>query len=171
VSTRPIALVIDNYDDTREVYAEVLRLEGFRVEGASDGREALQKAVELLPDIIITDLYMPIMDGWETIRRLRADERTRRFRSSRVPVGKRRVPRTTAGRMYSWPSRARWTLCCSKFGNCFAGPPDPPPNARPSALVALSHNAGSSPRFWRSVSHSPTQPRCIRKARGCSSSG
>ena len=73
--------MIDNYDDTREVYAEVLRLEGFRVEGASDGWEALQKAVELLPDIIITNLYMPIMDRWETIRRLRADERTPRFQS------------------------------------------------------------------------------------------
>jgi len=57
----------------------LLRLEGFTVELASDGQEALQKAVELLPDVIITDLSMPIMDGWETIRRLRADERTRRI--------------------------------------------------------------------------------------------
>ena len=48
--------MIDDYDDTREVYAVVLRLEGFTVEGASDGREGFQKAVELLPDIIITDL-------------------------------------------------------------------------------------------------------------------
>jgi CheY-like chemotaxis protein len=81
VRTRPLALVIDDYDDTREMYAEVLQLEGFTVEGASDGEEGLQKAVELLPDIIITDLHMPIMDGWETIRRLRADERT-----SRIPL-------------------------------------------------------------------------------------
>jgi two-component system, cell cycle response regulator DivK len=79
VRIRPLALVIDDYDDTREMYAEVLRLEGFSVEGARDGQEGLQKAVELLPDIIITDLYMPIMDGWETIRRLRADEHTRRI--------------------------------------------------------------------------------------------
>jgi two-component system, cell cycle response regulator DivK len=79
VSTRPLALVIDDYDDTREMYAQVLRLEGFSVEGASDGQEGLRKAVELLPDIIITDLYMPIMDGRETIQRLRADERTRRI--------------------------------------------------------------------------------------------
>jgi CheY-like chemotaxis protein len=57
----------------------VLQLEGFTVEGASDGQEGFQKAVELLPDIIITDLAMPIMDGWETIRRLRADDRTRRI--------------------------------------------------------------------------------------------
>ena len=79
MSHRPLALVIDDSDDTREVYTVVLRLEGFTVEGARDGREALQKAVELLPDIIITDLAMPIIDGWETIRRLRADDRTRRI--------------------------------------------------------------------------------------------
>jgi PleD family two-component response regulator len=71
VSARPLALVIEDYDDTREVYAVVLRLEGFTVESASNGQEGLQKAMELLPDIIITDLSMPIMDGWETIRRLR----------------------------------------------------------------------------------------------------
>jgi len=76
---RPLALVIDDSDDTREMYAVMLRLEGFAVEEARDGREALHKAREPLPDIIITDLAMPIMDGWETIRRLRADERTRRI--------------------------------------------------------------------------------------------
>ena len=75
--TRPLALVIDDSDDTREMYAVVLQLEGFTVEGAKDGQEGLQKAVQLLPDIIITDLTMPIRDGWETIRRLRADDRTR----------------------------------------------------------------------------------------------
>jgi CheY-like chemotaxis protein len=73
------ALVIDDSDDTREMFALALRLEGFIVEGASDGQEGVQKAVELLPDIIITDLFMPVMDGWETIQRLRTDERTRRI--------------------------------------------------------------------------------------------
>ena len=75
----PVALVIDDSDDTREMYAVALRLEGLTVEEARDGQEALHKAGELLPDIIITDLSMPVMDGWETIRRLRADERTQRI--------------------------------------------------------------------------------------------
>jgi CheY-like chemotaxis protein len=79
VSARPLALVIDDSDDNREVYTVVLQLEGLTVEGAGDGEEGFRKAVELLPNIIITDLAMPIVDGWETIRRLRADERTRRI--------------------------------------------------------------------------------------------
>jgi CheY-like chemotaxis protein len=61
------------------VYDIALTLEGFAVEGARDGHEGLRKAVDLRPDIIITDLAMPIMDGWETIRQLRADDRTRRI--------------------------------------------------------------------------------------------
>jgi CheY-like chemotaxis protein len=81
VRTRPLVLVIDDAGDAREVYDIVLTLEGFAVEGAEDGREGFRKAVDLRPDIIITDLSMPVMDGWETIRRLRADDRT-----SRIPI-------------------------------------------------------------------------------------
>jgi two-component system, cell cycle response regulator DivK len=79
VIARPLVLVIDDSDDTREMYAVALRLDGFTVEEARDGQEALHKAVELLPDIIITDLVMPVIDGWETIQRLKADERTQRI--------------------------------------------------------------------------------------------
>jgi two-component system cell cycle response regulator DivK len=56
-----------------------LTLAGFVVEHARDGEEGMRKAIELLPDIIVTDLFMPIMDGREAIRRLKADERTRRI--------------------------------------------------------------------------------------------
>jgi len=74
---RPLVLIIDDTDDTREVYAYALQLEGFAMAEARDGRQGVQTAVDLLPDVIITDLAMPIMNGWETIRRLRADHRTR----------------------------------------------------------------------------------------------
>jgi CheY-like chemotaxis protein len=77
--SRPLVLVIDDSNDTREVYAFALRLEGYAVEEACDGNEGITKAVNSLPDIIITDLSMPVMDGWETIRRLRSDEPTRRI--------------------------------------------------------------------------------------------
>ena len=78
VNARPLVLVIDDSDDTRDMLATVLHLEGFTVEEACDGREGIEKAMESLPDIIITDLWMPVMDGREMIRRLRADHRTRR---------------------------------------------------------------------------------------------
>jgi CheY-like chemotaxis protein len=81
---RPLVLVIEDSDDTRDVFAAVLHLEGFTVEEARDGREGIEKAAQFLPDIIITDLRMPVMDGREMIRRLRADQRTRRIPSSRA---------------------------------------------------------------------------------------
>ena len=74
-----IVLVIDDSDDTRDLDAVMLRLESFVVEEARDGQEGIAKAIEFLPTLIITDLAMPVMDDWETIRRLRADERTRRI--------------------------------------------------------------------------------------------
>ena len=74
---RPLVLLIDDSDDTREVYAFALRLEGLAIAEARDGRQGVERAVELRPDLIITDLRMPVMNGWETIRRLRADDRTR----------------------------------------------------------------------------------------------
>ena len=73
------ALVIEDSDDTREMYAAVLELEGFTVEEARHGLEGLRKARDYFPDIIITDLAMPHMDGWEMIGYLKADERTRRI--------------------------------------------------------------------------------------------
>ena len=76
---RPLVLVIEDSDDTRDMFAAVLHLEGFTVEEARDGREGIEKAAQSLPDIIITDLRMPVMDGREMIRRLRAEQRTRRI--------------------------------------------------------------------------------------------
>jgi DNA-binding response OmpR family regulator len=56
VRSQPLVLVIDDSGDAREVYDIVLTLEGFAVEGARDGAEGFSKAVELRPDIIITDV-------------------------------------------------------------------------------------------------------------------
>src|SRR5207237_10118111 len=49
---------------------------GFDVEQAANGIEALQRAVDAHPDIILMDLSLPVMDGWEATRRLKADSRT-----------------------------------------------------------------------------------------------
>lgn len=77
--TSPLVLVVDDYHDAREMYAEFLRFSGFRVAEASNGKEALEQAFNLLPDIVLMDLSLPVLDGWEATRRLKADPRTRKI--------------------------------------------------------------------------------------------
>ncbi|MFY2556749.1 response regulator [Corallococcus terminator] len=74
---KPLVLVVDDYDDAREMYAEYLEFSGFRVAQARNGQEALDQAFALTPDIILMDLSLPIIDGWEATRRLKNDDRTR----------------------------------------------------------------------------------------------
>jgi len=77
----PLVLLVEDYDDTREMYASYLSYSGYRVAEARDGEEALSLAFSLRPDIILMDLALPRMDGWEATRRLKGDERT-----SSIPV-------------------------------------------------------------------------------------
>ena len=73
----PLILVVDDYQDAREMYAEYLQFSGFRVAEARNGNEAVEKAFELRPDLILMDLSLPGKDGWEATRELKADDRTR----------------------------------------------------------------------------------------------
>jgi two-component system, cell cycle response regulator DivK len=73
----PLILVVDDFADVREMYAAYLRFAGFRVDEAVDGLEALQKAAALLPDLVLMDLSLPGLDGWEATRRIKADAATR----------------------------------------------------------------------------------------------
>jgi two-component system, cell cycle response regulator DivK len=73
----PLVLVVDDFVDAREMYAEYFAFSGFRVIEASNGTEAIQKALELAPQVILMDLSMPGMDGWEATRLLKGDERTK----------------------------------------------------------------------------------------------
>jgi two-component system, cell cycle response regulator DivK len=75
----PLILVVDDYQDAREMYAEYLQFSGFRVAEAKNGNEAVEKAFALKPDLILMDLSLPGMDGWEATRRLKADDATRRI--------------------------------------------------------------------------------------------
>lgn len=74
---QPLVLVVEDYQDAREMYAAYLSFSGYRVAEATNGVEAIEKTVELMPDIILMDLALPRMDGWEATRRLKMDERTR----------------------------------------------------------------------------------------------
>ena len=73
---RPRVLLVDDYPDAREMYTEYLEFSGFDVVQAGNGMEALQRAIDTVPDIILMDLSLPVMDGWEATRRLKADQRT-----------------------------------------------------------------------------------------------
>jgi len=77
---QPLVLVVDDFRDGREMYAEYLSHAGFRVAEAEDGEEAVAKAQALLPDVVLMDLSLPGMDGWEATRILKADPRTRHIR-------------------------------------------------------------------------------------------
>src|SRR5215468_1381345 len=73
----PLVLLVDDYDDSRELYAEFLEDSGFRVCQARDGGSGLAKARELRPDLILMDLSLPGISGWEAIRRLKSDAATK----------------------------------------------------------------------------------------------
>jgi CheY-like chemotaxis protein len=77
IREHPLVLVVEDYQDAREMYAAYLQFSGYGVAEAANGVEAVEKAQELLPDIVLMDLALPRMDGWEATRRLKADARTR----------------------------------------------------------------------------------------------
>jgi CheY-like chemotaxis protein len=73
----PLVLVVDDSDDNRAMYAEFLAHSGYRVAEAADGRQAVVQARELLPDVVVMDLSLPVMDGRAATRELKDDQRTR----------------------------------------------------------------------------------------------
>ena len=73
--SKRVLIVEDNFDN-REIYAEILRHAGYEIIEAENGARGVEKARDHLPDLILMDLSMPLMDGWEAIAVLKADERT-----------------------------------------------------------------------------------------------
>src|SRR5512141_1035988 len=70
-------LVVDDAPENVTLLARILKISGYSVEAAEDGATALEKANTCQPDLILLDINMPGMDGFETSARLKADERTR----------------------------------------------------------------------------------------------
>lgn len=69
-------LVVEDDTDNRRIVAKVLAVEGYQVIEATDGIEALERARAELPDMILMDLALPNMDGWEATRQLKGDPKT-----------------------------------------------------------------------------------------------
>ena len=72
-----LILVVEDDPETRQFYLDAFTRGGFRVDQAHNGHQALEKALKSAPDVILTDIAVPGIDGIELCRRLRADERTR----------------------------------------------------------------------------------------------
>lgn len=70
-------LVVDDLEDNRDLYAVYFKFAGCRVEQAADGEEALAIVARDKPDVIIMDLSMPRMDGWEATRLIKSNPRTK----------------------------------------------------------------------------------------------
>src|SRR5262245_48113271 len=75
-ATKPSVLVVDDSNLLRGILREELEAEGFEVHMAEDGPEALEKAKDLRPDIILLDVGLPGMDGYEVCRRVKSDDAT-----------------------------------------------------------------------------------------------
>lgn len=70
-------LLVEDYEDTRAMYAAYLRHQGYEIVEAGDGTQAQEAAVTTRPDIVVMDMALPDVDGWEVTARLKDDERTR----------------------------------------------------------------------------------------------
>ncbi|MCW5640080.1 MAG: response regulator, partial [Rubrivivax sp.] len=71
----PLVLVVDDSLTVRRVTQRLLEREGYRVALAKDGLDALEKLADELPAVVLSDIEMPRMDGFDLVRNLRADAR------------------------------------------------------------------------------------------------
>jgi two-component system cell cycle response regulator DivK len=78
--TSPRVLVVDDYSDNRELMCELLQTLGLRVLDARSGPEAIDRARTFRPHVVLMDLALPGVDGWEATRQLLSDPRTHRAR-------------------------------------------------------------------------------------------
>ena len=75
--TQPLVLLADDFEDARELYRDYLEFSGFTVETARNGREAIDKTIALLPDLILMDASMPVLDGWQATKELKENPATK----------------------------------------------------------------------------------------------
>lgn len=77
LATVPVVMVVDDSLTVRKISGRLLAREGYQVVTAKDGVDALQQIMDVIPDVMLVDIEMPRMDGFELTRHIRADEKTR----------------------------------------------------------------------------------------------
>ncbi len=73
----PKILLVEDNEDNRDMLSRRLVRKGYDVALANDGGEGVAQAVAEKPDLILMDMSLPVLDGWEATRRIKADPRTR----------------------------------------------------------------------------------------------
>lgn len=76
-SDKRTVLIAEDHEDTRRVYGMILRHFGYDVIEVGTGAAAVERARASLPDLILMDIGLPILDGWQAARQLKSDARTR----------------------------------------------------------------------------------------------
>jgi len=72
--TAPKILIVEDNQDNRELIVKALRINGYKLIEAVDGEEAIEKAKSERPDLILMDLFIPKIDGYEVTRRLKGND-------------------------------------------------------------------------------------------------
>jgi CheY-like chemotaxis protein len=78
---KPLVLLVEDQSELRQMYVQELELSGFDVIEAENGADAVTNTAVHCPDVVLMDLSLPVLDGWEATRRLKNDSRT-----SHIPV-------------------------------------------------------------------------------------
>ena len=118
----PLVMVVDDSVTMRKVTGRVLERHNFEVGTAKDGIDALERMAERVPDLMLLDIEMPRMDGYELATAMKADPRLRN-----VPIimitsrtgEKHRQRAFEIGVNATWASRTRSTNCCATCSSCW----------------------------------------------------
>ena len=77
---KPLGYIVEDYEDTVNVFSWALEMAGYEVEVAKDGAVAQKRLAEIVPDLIILDLHMPNVPGDKLLQQIRSDERLSKAR-------------------------------------------------------------------------------------------
>ena len=77
--SNPHILYIEDNEFNQRLIKKILEPSGFQLSEAFDGLKGIQRAIDLCPDLILMDLSLPVIDGWEATRQIKANDATRQI--------------------------------------------------------------------------------------------